>query len=178
MDGHLSHTELYYPILQWHSKLLLFQATYAVAKIWIRLWASQEHGNPSVELWHRLLDQRGVETLKKQWGILCLISVLVKWCLTSLTMPSGSGADTISGEERMLLASLKIKWLAMLFVQLTGIDYPEGQLGGCVCYRSRLHICTPIPTPCSYFTLSQLWWIPNCSNLTKLLPSAFWQTGN
>ena len=48
---------------------------------------------------------------EKQWGILCLITVLVKWCLTSLTMPSGSGADTISGEEWMLLASLKIKWL-------------------------------------------------------------------
>lgn len=48
---------------------------------------------------------------EEHWGILCLITILVKWCLTSLTMPSGARADTFSG-GRMLLPSLKIKWLS------------------------------------------------------------------
>jgi len=56
----------------------------------------------------------------------------------------------------------------MLFVRLTGIDYPEGQLGGCVWYWSRTHRHT------NYFTLSQLWWISNSSDKITLFHYFFW----
>lgn len=80
------------------------------------------------------------ELFEKHWGMLCLITILVKWCLTSLTMPSGAGADTFSRGGCTCL--IKNKKVAMLFMQLTGIHYPESQLGGCVCYWSTLHIHT------------------------------------
>lgn len=119
------------------------------------------------------------ELFEKHWGMLCLITILVKWCLTSLTMPSGAGADTFSRGGCTCL--IKNKKVAMLFMQLTSIYYPESQLGGCVCYWSTLHTHThyiPIPTPCNYFALSQLWWTTTTFNLIKLFPSAFWPTGN
>lgn len=93
-------------------------------------------------MWH--LHSWSESCLKSTEKCFALITILVKCCLTNHTTPSGAKAGTFPrrGEEEWRVRIhatflIKNKKVAMLFVQTTGIFYPESRLGDCVFATDR-----------------------------------------
>lgn len=70
--------------------------------------------------------------LEKHPGILCLITILVKWCLLALQCHLVLESMRSPERDKGYLPLIKNKKVAILFVQLTGMHYLESQLGGFV----------------------------------------------
>lgn len=100
-----------------------------------RFWP---RSNITASMWH--LHSWSESCFKNTEKRFALITILVECRLTNHTTPSGARAGTflrmgvvegVGGIHATCL--IKNKKVAMLFVQTTGIYYPESQLGDCVC---------------------------------------------